>query len=219
MGERRRPLLFALFVSIGLLIPDACLLSSALTVTLTDVECISEPVISQGDVISGNFVVDDHDAFWRHEPTPGIDFSVTSPAGSVLYSLDRASSGQFRVTAPASGLYKICFHNPSSTYETVTFYIHTGHIPNEHDLIVKDEHLNLINVKIAELREALESVTAEQKYLKAREARHWNTNNNTRRRLYTYTVMEYMALVVTSLLQVVCIRQLFSKTVAYNRIQ
>lgn len=34
------------------------------------------------------------------------------------------------------------------------------------------EHLNPINVKIAELREALESVTAEQKYLKARDARH-----------------------------------------------
>ena len=34
------------------------------------------------------------------------------------------------------------------------------------------EHLDPINVKIAELREALESVTAEQKYLKARDARH-----------------------------------------------
>lgn len=34
------------------------------------------------------------------------------------------------------------------------------------------EHLNPINVKIAELREALESVTAEQKYLKARDSRH-----------------------------------------------
>jgi len=34
------------------------------------------------------------------------------------------------------------------------------------------EHLNPINVKISELKEALESVTAEQKYLKARDARH-----------------------------------------------
>ena len=34
------------------------------------------------------------------------------------------------------------------------------------------EHLDPINVKIAELRESLESVTAEQKYLKARDARH-----------------------------------------------
>lgn len=104
-------------------------------------------------------------------------------------------------------MYKFCFHNPYSTPETVSFYIHIGHIPTEHDL-AKDgssdimfslhlylivghsncnvillllylsspstftEHLDPINVKIAELREALESVTAEQKYLKARDARH-----------------------------------------------
>lgn len=34
------------------------------------------------------------------------------------------------------------------------------------------EHLDPINVKIAELREALEAVTAEQKFLKARDTRH-----------------------------------------------
>lgn len=34
------------------------------------------------------------------------------------------------------------------------------------------EHLDPINVKIAELREALESVTAEQLYLRARDVRH-----------------------------------------------
>jgi len=34
------------------------------------------------------------------------------------------------------------------------------------------EHLDPVNVKIAELREALESVVAEQKYLKARDTRH-----------------------------------------------
>lgn len=34
------------------------------------------------------------------------------------------------------------------------------------------EHLDPINVEIAALREALESITAEQKYLKARDARH-----------------------------------------------
>lgn len=38
------------------------------------------------------------------------------------------------------------------------------------DLLV--EHLDPINVKIAQLRESLESVTSEQKYLKARDARH-----------------------------------------------
>lgn len=34
------------------------------------------------------------------------------------------------------------------------------------------EHLDPINVKIAELREALESITAEQRFLKARDFQH-----------------------------------------------
>ncbi|GJZ77410.1 transmembrane emp24 domain-containing protein p24beta3-like protein [Tanacetum coccineum] len=77
------------------------------------------------------------------------------------------------IKAPRSGMYKFCFHNLFSTPETVSFHIHVGHIPNEHDL-AKDagkysfaEHLDPINVRIAELREALESVSSEQKYLKA----------------------------------------------------
>lgn len=39
-------------------------------------------------------------------------------------------------------------------------------------LLLGSEHLDPINVKIAELREALESIISEQKYLKARDARH-----------------------------------------------
>ncbi|CAB4261598.1 unnamed protein product [Prunus armeniaca] len=80
------------------------------------------------------------------------------------------------------------------------------------------EHLDPINVKIAELREALESVTLEQKYLKARDVRHRHTNESTRRRVVMYTVGEYIALAAASALQVVYIRKLFSKSVGYNRV-
>lgn len=45
-------------------------------------------------------------------------------------------------------------------------------LPLNLNMVAFSEHLNPINVKIAELREALESVTAEQKYLKARDSRH-----------------------------------------------
>lgn len=43
---------------------------------------------------------------------------------------------------------------------------------SELSLLLGSEHLDPINVKIAELREALESIITEQKYLKARDARH-----------------------------------------------
>ncbi|KAL6522682.1 hypothetical protein OROHE_016529 [Orobanche hederae] len=143
---------------------------SALSVTVNDVECIYEYVLYEGDTVSGNFVVVDHDIFWGSDH-PGLDFTVTSPAGNNVHTLKGTSGDKFEFRAPKSGMYKFCFHNPYSTPETVSFYIHVGHIPTDHDL-AKDEHLDPVNVKIAELREALESVTAEQKYLKARDTRH-----------------------------------------------
>ncbi|CAD5169709.1 unnamed protein product [Musa acuminata subsp. burmannicoides] len=212
---RRSVGLAEVFLILGLLATVPCRLS-ALSVTVNDVECVYEFVLYEGDTVSGNFVVVDHDIFWNSDH-PGIDLVVTSPAGNTVHSLKGTSGDKFEFKAPRGGMYKFCFHNPNRTPETVSFYIHVGHIPNEHDL-AKDEHLNPINVKIAELREALESVTAEQRYLKAREARHRHTNESTRRRLTVYTLTEYLVLACASGLQVVYIRRLFNKSVAYNRV-
>lgn len=189
---------------------------SSLSVTVNDVECVYEYVIYEGDTVSGNFVVVDHDIFWNTDH-PGIDFTVTSPAGNVVHTVKGTSGDKFEFKAPRSGMYKFCFNNPYSTPETVSFYIHVGHIPNEHNL-AKDEHLDPINVKIAELREALESVVSEQKYLRARDTRHRHTNESTRKRLLGYTIGEYVLLAMASALQVLYIRKLFSKSVAYNRV-
>ena len=189
---------------------------TALSVTVNEVECVYEYVIYEGDTVSGNFVVVDHDIFWGSDH-PGIDFTASSPGDNVVHSVKGTSGEKFEFKAPRSGMYKFCFRNPTSAPETVSFYIHVGHIPSEHDL-AKDEHLDPINVKIAELREALESVTAEQKYLKARDTRHRHTNESTRKRVILYTLGEYVMLALASALQVVYIRQLFSKTVAYGRV-
>ena len=44
------------------------------------------------------------------------------------------SGDKFDFKAPRGGMYKFCFHNPYGAPETVSFYIHVGHIPNEHNL-------------------------------------------------------------------------------------
>lgn len=48
---------------------------TALSVTVNDEECIYEYVLNEGDTISGNFVVVDHEIFWSSDH-PGIDFTV-----------------------------------------------------------------------------------------------------------------------------------------------
>ncbi|TYH29634.1 hypothetical protein ES288_A01G027700v1 [Gossypium darwinii] len=201
---------------IGLLLLNFMNNVSSLSLTITKVECVYEIVRSEGDIVSGNFVVVDHHIFWSSDH-PGIDFSITSPGGDILHNLKGTSGDKFSFKAPRSGLYQFCFHNPLSTPETIALYIHIGHIPNEHNL-AKNEHVDPINVKIAELREALEAVTTEQKYLKARDAVHRRTNESTKKRVIGYTVGEYILLTIASVLQVVYIRRLFSKSVGYNRI-
>ncbi|KAF5779196.1 hypothetical protein HanRHA438_Chr12g0567831 [Helianthus annuus] len=46
---------------------------SPLSVTVNNVECVYEYVLYEGDTVSGNFVVVDHDIFWTSDH-PGIDF-------------------------------------------------------------------------------------------------------------------------------------------------
>ncbi|XP_020579855.1 transmembrane emp24 domain-containing protein p24beta3-like [Phalaenopsis equestris] len=205
----------AALLLLGLLI-QLPLRLSGIAVTVHDVECVYEFVQFEGDTVSGNFVAIDHDVFWGSDH-PGVDLIVYSPRGDTVHTSKGKSGDKFEFKAPSNGMYKFCFHNPSKIPESISFNIHVGHIPSEQHL-AKNEHLDPVNVKIAELRESLESVTLEQRYLKAREARHRLTNESTRRRLIFYTVLEYVALMLASVLQIWYIRGMFSKTVAYNRV-
>lgn len=65
----------AAYALLGLLLLSSVSRISALSVTVNDVECIYEYVLYEGDTVSGNFVVVDHDIFWSSDH-PGIDFTV-----------------------------------------------------------------------------------------------------------------------------------------------
>lgn len=68
-----------------------------------------------------------------HIPLCGL-LQVTSPGGNTVHTLKGTSGDKFAFKAPRGGMYKFCFHNSYSTPETVSFYIHVGHIPNDQDL-------------------------------------------------------------------------------------
>lgn len=81
-----------------------------------------------------------HDLFSNGCATFAWFMQVKTPGGTTVFSLKGTSGDKFEFKAPQSGIYKFCFRNPVSTPETVSFYIHVGHIPNEHDL-AKDGEL------------------------------------------------------------------------------
>ena len=55
----------------------------SISVTVNEIECVYEYVLYEGDSVSGNFVVVDHDIFWGADH-PGIDFTVI-PVHSLFY--------------------------------------------------------------------------------------------------------------------------------------
>ncbi|XP_077239740.1 transmembrane emp24 domain-containing protein p24beta3-like [Tasmannia lanceolata] len=183
-----------------------------LSLTVEDVECVYEEVRYDGDMISGNFVVVERFLFWKWS-NPGIVFSVYDHLGTTLQTIKGSSGEKFEIFAPRRGMYKFCFHNRNSASEIISFYIHVGHIPKEEEL-AKDEHLDPLTVRIAMLKEALESVAAEQRYLRVRDARHRKTNKSTQRRVNAYTLAEYFALAFMSGIQIYFIRRMFRRSYA-----
>lgn len=71
-----RPRYGSLLLLIGLVLTSSPAPASSLSVTVNDVECVYEYVLYEGDTVSGNFVVVDHDIFWSSDH-PGIDFIVS----------------------------------------------------------------------------------------------------------------------------------------------
>lgn len=83
MERRERMRCSKVYGLLGLLLFSLIRDISALSVTVNDVECVYEYVLYEGDTISGNFVVVDHDIFWGSDH-PGIDFIVRLCSISLL---------------------------------------------------------------------------------------------------------------------------------------
>ncbi|XP_047049386.1 transmembrane emp24 domain-containing protein p24beta3-like isoform X1 [Lolium rigidum] len=134
----RGRLAMLLVLAVALLAP-AGLQADALSVTVTDTECIDEFVPSEGDSVFGYFVVFNKGISRSSDQRGGIYLTVTSPSGNTVCTLKGNSGEHIDFKAPRGGTYKFCFHNHYGAPATVSLYIHVGRIPNEHNL-GKDGH-------------------------------------------------------------------------------
>ncbi|XP_047049387.1 transmembrane emp24 domain-containing protein p24beta3-like isoform X2 [Lolium rigidum] len=129
----RGRLAMLLVLAVALLAP-AGLQADALSVTVTDTECIDEFVPSEGDSVFGYFVVFNKGISRSSDQRGGIYLTVTSPSGNTVCTLKGNSGEHIDFKAPRGGTYKFCFHNHYGAPATVSLYIHVGRIPNEHNL-------------------------------------------------------------------------------------
>lgn len=86
MERRERMRTSKVYGLLGLLLFSLVRDLSALSVTVNEVECVYEYVLYEGDTISGNFVVVDHDIFWSSDH-PGIDFIVSCSPPLFAYAI------------------------------------------------------------------------------------------------------------------------------------
>jgi len=138
------------------------------------------------------------------------------------------SEGKLSITAPDSGIHKICFDNTMSrwTAKVVTFFIlhdknpaikHT--IENEH---VKDaaklEHLGPVVDSVIKIADTLDDIETLQHQMRVREQSHRDSTETTNSRVQYLAILEGIAVVVLTLAQVTMIRSWFADNVKYGRV-
>jgi len=134
-----------------------------------------------------------------------IDFWLTDPRLSPMYTLTRKDTGTYSFTAEIDGRYTYCFSNEMSTVsgKTVSFNVHGV-------MYVEDDgHTAPIEKEIRTLSSALEVVKDEQEYIVVRERLHRDTAESTNERVKWWAIIQTGLLVVVCAWQVYYLRRFF----------
>ncbi|GBG82746.1 hypothetical protein CBR_g36275 [Chara braunii] len=201
---------------VGLVLLSARNKVEALKFEIHQKECFDEEVKSDNEMVSGSFVMFDHDGLWRRGGM-GMDFTVIAPGGRIAYSVKAKVEEEFHFRAVRRGIYRFCFENLSSYLETVVFHVNVGHHVTVDSDIAKNEHMKPVIDAIDSLADILSEVESERQYLEARGERHYDTLHSTQRRMLGYTMLEAFALLVTGVTQAYLLKRLFEKK-GYDRV-
>ncbi|XP_027062803.1 transmembrane emp24 domain-containing protein p24beta2-like [Coffea arabica] len=179
-------------------------------------ECVSHNVEYEGDTVHISFVVIKADDPW-HYGEEGVDLVIQGPSGEQIQDFYDKISENFEFMAPKKGLYRFCFTNRSPYHETVDFDVHVGHFPY-YEQHAKDEHFNPLLEQISKLEEALYNIQFEQHWLEAQTDRQALVNENMSKKAVHKALLESIALIGTSVLQVYLLQRLFERKLGTSRV-
>ncbi|KAK1316358.1 Transmembrane emp24 domain-containing protein p24beta2 [Acorus calamus] len=179
-------------------------------------ECFSHSVEYEGDVIHVSFVVIKSDTPW-HYSDDGVDLVIKGPGGDQIHDLRDKTSEKFEFTVHRKGLHRFCFTNKSPYHETIDFDVHVGHFAY-YDQHAKDEHFAPLLEQIAKLEEALYNIQFEQHWLEAQTDRQALVNEGLSRRAIHKAIIESVALIGASVLQIYLLRRLFERKLGTSRV-
>ncbi|KAJ1943000.1 hypothetical protein FBU59_003035 [Linderina macrospora] len=140
-----------------------------------------------------------------------IDFEVEGPNNRAIYSGEAERQGDFTFTATQAGEYAFCFKNGLATFadKLVEFDISVEDEARPDDItkrIGRDEVAN----SIVSIASELQQITKFMKYFRTRENRNFATVASTESRVWWFSALESLCVVVVAVIQVYAIQALFT---------
>ncbi|KAJ3052009.1 p24 complex component [Rhizophlyctis rosea] len=143
-----------------------------------------------------------------------IDFWITNPKDTLLFSVFKKSTSSFGFNADSSGTYTYCFGNQMSsvTDKDVTFTVagpdEIFKLQEKYQMPEDDAHEPLAK-EVSELHNGLRLVMDEQGYMKRREEVHRKTAESTKSRIVWWSLLQSVLLVAVCLFQVNYLKRFF----------
>jgi len=148
-----------------------------------------------------------------------INVRVISPSGTILletlhFSKD-GDEGRQEIDVQEEGVYTFCFDNEMSrwTAKVVIFDISTkdrNSKPKELQQFAEDDAAKPLEKSIANMERDLRSISEIQRHLRAREKAHTATQESTYNRVWLFSTMESLVLILLSGAQIYFVRKWFN---------
>ncbi|KAF1891442.1 hypothetical protein Lal_00017078 [Lupinus albus] len=181
-------------------------------------DCFSHSIQHVGDTIHASFVVIQAETTWHWQNTKeGVDLVVKGPSGEQIQDFRDSLNEKFEIVARQKGLYRFCFINKSPYHETIDFDAHAFHF-SYFDQHAQDDHINPLLEQISKLEEALYNIQFEQHWLGAQTERQAIVSNSMSSRALHKAILEAIALIGASILQIYLIRRLFERKLGVTRV-
>jgi len=183
-------------------------------------ECWYHEVPFDGDEVLVSYVVIKSESTWSFDDNPkGVDLMVEGPAGHQVHFSKGKVEDKFTFIAVRKGMYKFCFFNRNTVHETMDFDVHVGfHVYDPLAEHVKDEHIEPLMMQIERLEESMYSIQFEQHWLLAQTDKQLVVNKTMSRRVIYKAVVEAVALIGCSVLQVYLLQRLFERKLNLSRV-
>ncbi|XP_076903184.1 transmembrane emp24 domain-containing protein p24beta2-like [Bidens hawaiensis] len=179
-------------------------------------ECLSHNVEYEGDMVHVSFVVIKAETMW-HFTEDAVDLLIKGPEDEHIHETHDKTSERYEFSAHKKGVYHFCFTNKSPYHETVDFDVQVAHFAY-HDQHAKDEHFNPLFEQISRLEEALYNIQFEQHWLEAETDRQAVVNEGMSKRAVHKAIIESLALVGASIVQVYLLQRLFERKLGTSRV-